>query len=156
GMLLATPVRDSARTVLGDAESASGKELEKILRGVEARARSLRQVEGVEEKDVSYQRLLDMRYQGQSYELSGPLRGQIITIGAIRSAIRDFHQRHQTKYGYSQPDKLVEIVNVRSYCRGKAGMIARVTSTLAREGGLPKRRRDWFMDGNSIVGHGLQ
>jgi len=150
GLLLAEPLHDSVRTVLEDSESASGKELEKIFRGMEARARRLLRVEGVEERDVDYRRLVDMQYQGQSYELSVPLRGQIITRGAIRSAIRDFHQRHQAKYGYCQPDKPVEIVNVRSYCRGKAGTIARVTGTLAREEGLPKRRRVWFMDGRSI------
>jgi N-methylhydantoinase A len=150
GLLLAEPLHDSVQTVLGDAESANGKNLEKVFRGMEARDRNLLRIEGVEEKDVSYQRFVDMRYQGQSYELSVPLRGQIIARGVVRSAIRDFHQRHQTKYGYSQPDKPVEIVNVRSYCRGKAGTIARVTGTLAREKGLPKKRRVWFMDGRSI------
>ncbi len=117
---------------------------------MEPRARSLLRAEGEKEKDVSYQRFVDMRYQGQSYELSVPLRERIITRGVIRSAIRDFHRRHRAKYGYSLWDKPVEIVNVRSYCRGKAGTIARVTSTRAREEGLPKRRRVWFMDGRSI------
>src|SRR2546426_3286826 len=155
GLLLAEPLHDSVRTVLGDAESANGKELENIFHGMEARARNLLRIEGVEEKDVSYQRFVDMRYQGQSYELSVPLRGKIIARGVVRSAIRDFHQRHQTKYGYSQPDQPVEIVNVRSYCRGKAGTIASVTNTLA-EGGLPKTRRVWFMDGRSIECQVLQ
>src|SRR2546426_3173290 len=150
GLLLAEPLHDSVRTVLGYAGSADGKELEKIFRGMETRARSLLRVEGVEDKDVNYRRLMDMRYQGQSYELSVPLGRRIVTGGVIRSANRDFHRRHQAKYGYSQPDKPVEIVNVRSYCRGKAGTIARVKSTLAREEGLPKRRRVWFMDGRSI------
>jgi N-methylhydantoinase A len=150
GLLLAEPLHDSVRTVLGDAGSANGKELEKVFRRMEARARSLLRVEGVEEKDVNYRRLVDMRYQGQSYELSVPLRDRIVTRGVIRSAIRDFHRRHQAKYGYSLSDKPVEIVNVRSYCRGKAGTIARVTGTLAREKGLPKKRRVWFMDGRSI------
>jgi N-methylhydantoinase A len=149
GLLLAEPLHDSVRTVLGEADSANGRELEKIFREMEARARSLLRVEGVEEKDVNYRRLVDMRYQGQSYELSVPLRERIVTRGVIRSAIRDFHRRHQAKYGYSQPDKPVEIVNVRSYCRGKAGTIARVTGTFACEKSLP-RRRVWFMDGRSI------
>jgi N-methylhydantoinase A len=150
GLLLAEPLHDSVRTVLGEADSANGKELEKIFREMEARARSLLRAEGVKEKDVSYQRFMDMRYQGQSYELSVPLRERIVTRRVIRSAIRDFHRRHHAKYGNSLSDKPVEIVNVRSYCRGKAGTIARVTSTRAREEGLPKRRRVWFTDGRSI------
>src|SRR2546425_6087296 len=156
GLLLAVPLHDSVRTVLEDAESANGRELEKIFRGMEARARSLLRVEGVEEKDVSYQRFVDLRYQGQSYELSVPLRERTVTRGVIRSAIRDFHQRHQRKYGYSQPDKPVEIVNVRSYCRGKAGTIARITGTTTREEGMPKSRRVWFTDGHGIKCRVLQ
>src|SRR6266567_1217645 len=150
GLLLAEPLHDSVQPVLREAESASVKELEKIFRGMEGRARGLLRIEGVEEKDVTYQRFLDMQYQGQSYELSVPLRNRIITRGAVRSAVRDFHQRHQTQYGYSQQDKLVEIVNVRSYSRGRAGTIAGATGTFAREKSPVERRRVWFMDGHNI------
>jgi len=150
GLLLAEPLHDSVRTVLRNAESASVKELEKIFRGMEERARGLLRIEGVEEKDVTCQRFLDMRYQGQSYELSVPLRNGIITGKVVRSAVRDFHQRHQTQYGYSQPEKSVEIVNVRSYGRGKAGTVSGVTGIFAREKGPVMRRRVWFMGGRGI------
>ncbi len=150
GLLLAEPLHDSVRTVLRDAENPRTKELEKIFRGMEKRARGQLRIEGVEEKDASYQRFLDMRYQGQSYELSVPPRNGIITRNVVRAAVRDFHQRHQRQYGYSQQDKAVEIVNVRSYCRGKAGNIAGATSTFAREKVSLKKRRVWFMDGHGI------
>jgi N-methylhydantoinase A len=150
GLLLAEPSHDSVRTVLREAESVDGKELEKVFRKMEWRARNLLLAEGVEEKDVTYQRFLDSRYEGQSYELSVPLRRQIITRYVIRTAIRDFHQRHQTQYGYSQPDKAVEIVNVRSYGKGKVGRIVPVAGAFAGEKGPLKRRRVWFMDGHGI------
>src|SRR2546426_10038305 len=150
GLLLGEPLDDSVQTVLRDAESASVKELEKIFRGMKERARGLLGREGVEEKDVTFQRFLDMRYQGQSYELSVPLRNGIITGKVVRSAVRDFHQRHQTQYGYSQSDRSVEIVNVRSYCRGKAGTVSGVTGIFAREKGPVMRRRVWFMGGRGI------
>jgi N-methylhydantoinase A len=156
GLLLAEPSHDSVRTVLREADSANGKDLEKIFRGMEGRARTLLGVEGVEEKDVNCQRFADMRYQGQSYELSVPLQRQIITRHVIRSSIRDFHQRHQTQYGYSQPDKAVEIVNVRSYCSGKPGTIPRVTTILARQDGPLSKRRVWFVDRNGIECQVLQ
>jgi N-methylhydantoinase A len=156
GLLLAEPLHDSVQTILRDAESVSVGELEKIFRGMERRARGMLRIEGVEEKNVTYQRFLDMRYQGQSYELSVPLRNGTITRSVVRSAVRVFHQRHQTQYGYSQPDKSVEIVNVRSYGRGKAGTIPRVTGSFARETGLVKRRRVWFTDGSGIECQVLQ
>jgi N-methylhydantoinase A len=150
GLLLAEPLHDSVKTVLKNAANVNYRELEGVFRRMEARSRNLLRLEGVKESDVRYQRLVDVRYEGQSYELSVALRRGIVTKSVVRSAVRDFHRRHQTQYGYSQPDKPVEIVNVRSYCKGKAGTIARVTSTHAREEGLPKRRRVWFMDGRSI------
>ena len=150
GLLLAEPLHDSVRSVMRDAESANGEELEKIFREMEGRSRSLLRAEGVEEKNVTYQRFVEMRYQGQSYELSVPLRRQIITRSVIRSAVRDFHQRHQTKYGYSQPDKPVEIVNVRGYSRGKAGTLSRTAATFARESTLPNARKVWFTEGRGV------
>jgi len=150
GLLLAEPLHDSVQTVLRDAESPRVKELEKIFRGMEKRSRGLLRIEGVEEKDTGYQRFLEMRYQGQSYELSVPLRRGIITIGAVRSAVRDFHQRHRKQYGYSQQDKAVEIVNVRSYCRGKAGTMSGVAGAFAQEKGPMKKRKVWFMDRRGI------
>jgi N-methylhydantoinase A len=156
GLLLAEPLHDSVQTIMRDAESPRLKELEKIFRGMERRARSLLRIEGVEERDVAYQRFLDLRYQGQSYELSIPLQNGIITGKVVRSAVRDFHQRHQTQYGYSQPGNSVEIVNVRSYCRGKAGTISRVASTFAREKAPVNRRRVWFTDGRDVKCQVLQ
>jgi N-methylhydantoinase A len=114
---------------------------------MEGRGSNLLRVEGVEERDVKNQRLVDVRYVGQSYELSIPLPGRIVTRGVVRSAVRDFHRMHQAKYGYSQPDRPVEIVNLRSNCRGKAGTIPRVIGRFSREKGLPEKRRIWFMDG---------
>ena len=149
GLLLAEPLHDSVQTVLRDAVTANGKELDKIFRGMEERARCLLRAEGVEKKDVTCQRFVDMRHQGQSYELSIPLRTGIITGNIIQSAIRAFHGVHQTKYGYSQTDKPVEIVNVRSYCRGKTGSIPSMRSRSVREKISPRRRRVWFTDGRS-------
>jgi N-methylhydantoinase A len=150
GLLLAEPLHDSVKTILKKAESVNHRELEEAFRKMEARSRNLLRIEGVREKDVRYQRLVDVRYEGQSYELSIPLPRGIVTKSAVRYAVRDFHRRHQTQYGYSQPDKPVEIVNVRSYCRGTAGTIEGITGTFARERGPIRKRRVWFTNGRGI------
>jgi N-methylhydantoinase A len=149
GLLLAEPLHDSVRTVLKKAENLNPRELERILGKMEGRGADLLRAEGVDERDVKHQRLVDMRYAGQSYELSIPLSGKIVTKRVVRSAVRDFHRMHQAKYGYSQPDKPVEIVNVRSYCRGKAGT-AGVGGTFARGEKELKKRRVWFTNGHGI------
>ena len=48
---------------------------------------------------------LDMRYQGQGYELRVPFTPDYLN---------DFHSLHKQRYGYSDPTREVEIVNVRS------------------------------------------
>ena len=52
--------------------------------------------------------MLDLRYAGQSFELSVPLRGSNIS-----SAVRAFHARHAERYAHSRPDADVEIVVAR-------------------------------------------
>jgi N-methylhydantoinase A len=150
GLLLAEPLHDSVRTVLKDAENVNPRKLERIFGEMEGRGTDLLRAEGVKEKDVKNQRFVDMRYIGQSYELLVPLLRRIVTRSVIRSAVRDFHRIHRKKYGYSQPDKSVEIVNVRGYCRGKAGTIARVTGAFVRGADVPMERRVWFIDGKGI------
>ena len=48
--------------------------------------------------------LLDVRYRGQSYELSIPFSEDIHNT---------FDAHHQKAYGYSRPDAPLEIVNIR-------------------------------------------
>jgi N-methylhydantoinase A len=105
GMLAAEVVKDYTQTVmLGDGVQAEA--LEAALRPLAERGTADLLAEGLAGEDVRIERLLDMRFRGQSYELSIPY-----TPGAdYRSA---FHAAHQTAYGYDQPQAALEIVNVR-------------------------------------------
>ena len=47
---------------------------------------------------------MDVRYQGQGYELNVPYTGKLI---------QDFRSEHQRRYGYSYPDREVELVTLR-------------------------------------------
>ena len=53
---------------------------------------------------IHEQRSVDTRYRGQGYELSVPFS---------RKLISDFHRAHQQRYGYSHPDREVELVTLR-------------------------------------------
>ena len=150
GLLLAEPLHDFVRTVLRDASIVDPEEIEAVFRGMEERGWRLLQKEGVEQGDVRYRRVLDVRYRGQSYELSIPLRRGTVTRSLVRSAIQDFHRIHLSKYGYSQPDGAVEIVNVRCYCRGRARTVANPAYLDLGERREEDARRVWFADGKSI------
>ena len=57
---------------------------------------------------------LDLRYLGQTTEITVPLTGPVETlIDDFREVIDQFHQFHERLYTYSVPDEPVELVNVR-------------------------------------------
>jgi N-methylhydantoinase A len=66
-------------------------------------ARDLRE-EGFAPGQVRCQRLLAMRYRGQSFE---------IEVEMSPRAIAQFHQAHHDRYGHSDASRPVEIVSVR-------------------------------------------
>lgn len=66
--------------------------------------------EGVEDEDMDFQVYLDMRYQGQSHEITIPFSSDII---------EEFHSAHAQAYGHSMQDRAVEIVNMRIQALGK-------------------------------------
>jgi N-methylhydantoinase A len=111
GILLADSVRDYSRTVMlpGDAIHT----LEEIFAELEQRALDEFSAEGREgtadrSLDRSTHRSIDLRYRGQGYELNVPYDQQ-----SPADAIEAFHQLHQQRYGFCDPQKPVEIVNLR-------------------------------------------
>jgi N-methylhydantoinase A len=67
------------------------------------------QAQGVPKNDIRIVQLLDVRYRGQSYELSIPFCDDIHS---------SFDAHHYKAYGYSRPDAPLEIVNVRVRASG--------------------------------------
>ena len=56
---------------------------------------------------------LDLRYRGQSFELTVP----IVDCDPVEVG-RRFHAAHEQRYGYARPEAAVELVNVRLAARG--------------------------------------
>ena len=106
-MLLADRVRDYAAGVLNRSDlEREFTRLERIAR------KDLRGAELI--------RSADIRYAGQSYELTVPWH--------VRYPAAPFHQEHQRVYGYSNPDRAIEIVTIRVRARlpaGKPGLISK-------------------------------
>ncbi len=108
GLLVADVVLDSSRSVLGlytpDTEAWLRGLLAEMLDAV--RADLLR--EQVAAADMRFSPLVDMRYQGQAYELTVPLDDDASTTLADR-----FHAAHARAYGHAMPERAVEVVNLR-------------------------------------------
>jgi N-methylhydantoinase A len=97
GILLAEAVRDYSRTVMLPA----GADLESAFADLEARGRADFAAEQLNGVPV---RSLDLRYQGQGYELNVPVGPDVLTA---------FHNLHRLRYGFAKEEHAIEVVNVR-------------------------------------------
>jgi len=67
-----------------------------------------------------FERSIEMRYWGQSFELSVPVPDRIIIDADWMSElIESFHESHNTAYGFRADDEPVELVNLRLTTIGK-------------------------------------
>ena len=104
GLLLADVAIESSQSVMAVANDESIADLQasaSIL--VDAVNVELRQ-EGVASDDATFAVSVDMRYQGQAYELNIPFTS---------AAVEDFHAAHEATYGHALRDREVEIINIR-------------------------------------------
>ena len=103
GMILADRVRDYSRSVLLRADKVSFRELEEILGDMKNLALEEALEEGYSEKEVLFESSLDLRYVGQSYELTVPFCEEFVA---------EFEKTHERVYGYRHTRE-VEVVNLR-------------------------------------------
>ncbi len=108
GMLAAAPTKDYSLTVMQIADDA-GDSLDGWLDAkymqLELRADREMAAEGYAAEFIEKQRSVDMRYVGQSHELTIPYgEGDMVEA---------FHTAHGQRYGYERPDTQVELVTLR-------------------------------------------
>jgi N-methylhydantoinase A len=97
GILLADAVRDYSRTVMLGAHADLGD----VFAELEARGRTEFEAEQLSGLSL---RSLDLRYQGQGYELNVPFGPNVLDA---------FHDLHRLRYGFAKEEHEVEVVNVR-------------------------------------------
>jgi N-methylhydantoinase A len=96
GMLLADRIRDYSISVLNSRDIAAA------FSSLEARSRA-------EMPRARIERFADIRYRGQSFELTVPW--------SARNPAEPFHALHQKTYGYASPQRDIEIVTLRLRAR---------------------------------------
>ena len=114
GMLVAAPTKDYSRTVMagsGAWQVASGKWLAEQFAPLEERALAEMAAEGHAPDTLELRYSLDMRYVGQSHELTIPLRSPLSALPSPLPTL--LHEAHEARYGYQQPQAEVEIVTMR-------------------------------------------
>jgi N-methylhydantoinase A len=142
GILLSDVVRDVAQSVLLPVPAVERdliRQIERRYQQLQRQASSELRCEGFDAGRARAFRRLDVRYQGQSYELSVP-------FGA--SFREEFHREHTKAYGYAYPERPLEIVNLRLQLliptpKSKQRVLKSVPARPAREA-LVKTKPVWF------------
>ncbi len=111
GMLMADVTKDYTASVLMRAGDLSVRELEQRFAPLVAAGRADLATEGLRGPKAVCTKWIDVRYAGQSYEISLPFTPNFQAV---------FHRLHGKTYGYSNPDRAVEVVNIRVVATGKA------------------------------------
>ena len=104
GLLIADVAVDYSQSVMRVANADSIARLRENERELLAQARSELQQEQIAEGDMVFKVSLDMRYEGQAYELNIPFD---------EAAVDAFHEAHERTYGHAIRWRAVEIVNMR-------------------------------------------
>ena len=112
--LLATDLKhDFSQTLIRQVDGLDPSVVEDVFRSLEDRGRLLLSREGAGLDDMVVLRQIEMRYVGQSYELTLELPSQMLTDADLKRLMNEFSGVHEREYGFSVPGEPVEIVNLR-------------------------------------------
>lgn len=109
GMLVADVTRDYSASVLKPSAALTLRDLEAACVPLVTTAQSELKVEGFGPKQQVITRSVDVRYVGQSFEITLPLTADYRRV---------FDREHGRLYGYSNPARPTEVVNVRVTATG--------------------------------------
>ena len=119
GLLVTDLKHDYSTTLIQHVDQLDTAAVEETYRELEAQGGASLEREEVRPEDISFLRQVDMRYVGQSYELTVPLPAEQLDTSKIARVLDQFHIEHDRAYGYSAPTEPVEFVNLRLTAIGK-------------------------------------
>ena len=119
GLLVTDLKHDYSRTLIQRVDQVDTEMVANTYRELEADGRASLEREGMNPSDISLLHQVDMRYVGQSYELTVPLPDGKLGAAEIANVLAQFHREHDRAYGYSASGEPVEFVNLRLSAIGK-------------------------------------
>lgn len=107
GMLQGNIRHDSVQTFYRSFEKA-GQDLDKNVSALTAKVSRLLEADGVALPEMKFETAADLRYVGQEYTLTLPLKAS-----KVRNLDDEFHAAYQQRYGHASPGEPIEFVALR-------------------------------------------
>jgi N-methylhydantoinase A len=117
GMLQTDVRRDLQQTHYRQLTGLDARELDAAYRELERQGAELLSEEGIPTERQSFERIADLRYEGQEYTLTVPLGPPgPIDVGALRQR---FDELYMTRYGHASPEAPAELVKIGVVATGR-------------------------------------
>ena len=146
--LVASDIRyDLARTFMTAIGTDKSPELANHFDNLRREGATKLANDGFSSTEMTFELLLDMRYQGQAFELTVPIAAPDETVESIKLR---FEQQYERRYGFHKAGKPIETVTVRVVAAGKGpdlhlNKIAQQTASLAH---ATRGQRPLYADGH--------
>jgi N-methylhydantoinase A len=118
--------------------AAAAARLDGLFQGLETKGVADLARDGFDRDRISIRRSLDMRYVGQVHECTVDIDPFPLDEAALERLKAAFHARHEELYTYSEPQSVVEVVNVESAILGQVDRPRRMV--IARGKGADQAR----------------
>ncbi len=153
GLLVTDLKHENSRTRINRVSNSVPSEIETILDELETLGRDALVKEGVPESEMDFERHADVRYVGQSYELSVELAPGTITQVTLDGVTADYHVAHERAYGHNAPEEPVEFVNMQVTARGEIARpnLKEVTRGTGSDGAIKETRDVYFAESGGLV-----
>ena len=151
GLLSAGVRNDYARTSLHKPPDYDREEIARIYADLEGQAHAWLDAEGVPQAARRLQRLADLRYRHQGFELTVAWDERDLSVDRL---LHRFHARHRRLYTYALEDAPVEIVTLRVAATGATRGLELPRLTTRGRAGRPRaagRRRVYFAEAGGWI-----
>jgi N-methylhydantoinase A len=111
GLLVAEHTHSELRSILAPASVCHPEQLENIFQALESQGQQAL-ARDPQARQMSFRRKLEMRYMGQSFELTLPAP-PLIDEASLLQAQEAFHTLHEQTYGYAAREMEIELVTAR-------------------------------------------
>ena len=113
GLLVTDLKHDYSTTMIIRTEKLDASAVEQNYQALENKARTTLEKEGVSTEAMNFLWQVEIRYVGQSFELTIPLSSNNFNTNELKRILNEFHQEHDRAYGFSAPAEPVEFVNLK-------------------------------------------
>ena len=155
GLLVTDITYDYATTLIERVDRLEPRTVADVFTDLRQQGTSALAAAGVALADMAFIQHVDLRYVGQSYELTLPYPDGEATGVDFGNLLQEFHGEHNRVYGHSVPGEPVETVNLRLTVLGtivKPPLLEKDTNKRDLQGAQRDSRQVFFGETDGFVG----